>query len=107
MKKVRFDKLVSLSVEEKETETNVAINGAKFLYEDGKLVEKQTQLPARQANAITNKYQRNEKGNFSDEDVEAIQKERDEEVAKLPKEETILFVGEKNVIEDIKELINK
>ena len=87
MKKIRFDKLVSLVVDQKE-ETTVVVNGVKFIYEDEKLNEERDTLTVKQAKEIEAKYEPiiNEEGNkiYSDEDIEAIQKEVKEYQIKEP-----------------------
>jgi hypothetical protein len=106
MKKIRFDKLVSLVVEPKEEETTVVVNGVKFIYEDEKLNEERDTITVKQAKEIEAKYEPiiNEEGNeiYSDEDIEAIQKEVKEYKVKEPVE---LIVDKKNVIEKVKELL--
>lgn len=105
MKKVYFDKLVSLTVDETEEETNVVVNGAKFVLEDGVLKEEVDKLTVKQAKEIEAKYTPvvDEEGNkkYSPEDIVAIQ----EEVKQYQvKEEIALYIGEENVLVKIKEL---
>ena len=106
MKKVQFEKINVLLVDQKENKTEVVINNFKHVLEDNKLYEVQNELPARIANQIMNQYTKNEEGKYSDEDIEAIQKEFDEELMKLPKIEVQVFVWNENVIERVNNLIN-
>lgn len=107
MKKVQFEKINVLLVDIKDEKTEVVINNFKHVYEGGKLYEVQNELPARIANSIMNQYQKNEEWKYSDEDIEKIKKEFDEELLKLPKEEVQVFVWEDNVIGKVEELLNK
>lgn len=102
-KRIKFDKLVSLVVEQKEEETLVVVNWATFYLEDKKLKEEIDTLTVKTAREIEAKYKVNEEGKYNPEDIEAIQ----EEVKQYKtKEEVLLFVWDKNVLEEVDHLMS-
>jgi hypothetical protein len=56
MKKIQFDKVVSIITDVKEDKTEVIINGFKLLFEDGVLKEEVDKLTVKEAQAIEAKY---------------------------------------------------
>ena len=103
MKKIRFDKLVTLLVEPKEDETIVVINWVQCIYEDWVIKEFVDNLTTNIAKEIEAKYEKQEDWNYKPEDMEAIQ----EEVKQYrTKEEIKLYIDWKNVIENIEQLIS-
>lgn len=109
MKKIYFDKLVSLVVEEnageKKDETLVVVNWVQLYLEDGVLKEEVDNLTVKIAKEIEGKYKKNEEGKFDMEDIEKIQ----EEVAAAykTKEEIKMYVGEENVLDRVNKLLAK
>lgn len=104
MKKIRFDKLVTLMVNQTEETTEVMVNGVRFVYEDGVLKEEVDKLTVKKAKEIEAKYTKQEDWQYSKEDIEAIQAEvKTYQV----KEEIELQIAGENVIEKVKELLNK
>ena len=105
MKKVQFEKINVLLVDQQENKTEVVINNFKHVLEDNKLYEVQNELPARIANKIMDKYNKTDEGKYTEEDIEAIQKEFDEELLKLPKIEVQVFVWDENIIDIVYKLL--
>ena len=102
MKKILFDKLVTLLVEPKEDETIVVINWVQCIYEDWVVKEYVDTLTREIAKEIQDKYEKQEDWNYKPEDLEKIQ----EEVKQYRiKEEIKLFIDWKNLIENIEELL--
>jgi hypothetical protein len=60
MKKIRFDKLVTLTVDQDEENKVVVVNGVRFVYEDEVLKEEKDTLTVKQAKEIEAKYSKNE-----------------------------------------------
>jgi len=103
MKKMQFDKLVALTIDGE----NVTVNGAKLTMKDGKLMEiVKKEMPFMEHTAIADKYEKNADGKIENEaDIEAYLKEIDELQAKhMDEKEVQLWIGDKNVLELIKEL---
>lgn len=105
MKKIKFDKLVTLVVEQKE-DTLVNVNGIKLILEDWVLKEEVDNLTVTIAKEIENKYTPiiNKEGwkEYSQEDLESIKKE----VAKYKsKEEVLLLIWDTNVLEEVNNLL--
>ena len=104
MKKVRFDKLVTLIVEPKEEETLVLVNGAKFYLEDWVLKEEVDKLTVKKAKEIEAKYKKNKDWQYDPKDIEAIQ----EEAKKYRvKEEVKLYIDESEIMDKINKLLDK
>jgi len=101
MKKVQFDKLVSLTVDGK----NVVVNGAKFEIREDNLVEViKKEMPYTEVRELTDKYDL-VNGQIQPEDAEEYMKEIDTLQEKyMEYNEVVLYIGNKNVLENIKEL---
>lgn len=102
MKKVYFDKLIALTIDEKN---NVIINGMQLIHDGEKLYE-QGEITVEEAKAITDKRKKGKDGQYSDEDMKAIRDEV-ESTEKKNKKEITLYIWEKNAIEIIKEFSSK
>jgi hypothetical protein len=75
MKKIRFDKLITLTVDESEKETLVVVNGVKLRLEEGVLKEKIIgQVPYKEFKEIEAKY-KVEGEDLTPEQGEKIQEE--------------------------------
>ena len=100
MKVIQFDKIVSLLLEKKEDYTLAIVNWVQFIY-DETLYEEVDTLTVKQAKEIEAKYTKQEDGQFSKEDIEAIQEEVKTYTTRKP---VTLLIGETNAIDKIKEL---
>lgn len=75
MKAIQFDKIVSLLIDKEDDKTQVIVNGVQFIYINWILNEEVDTLTVKEAKAIEAKYTKQEDGQFSKEDIEAIQEE--------------------------------
>jgi hypothetical protein len=87
MKKVYFDKLIALTIDEKN---NVIINGMQLIHDGEKLYE-QGEITVEEAKAITDKRKKGKDGQYSDEDMKAIRDEV-ESTEKKNKKEITLYI---------------
>ena len=108
MKKIWFDKLITLTVDEQEKETLVVVNGVKLRLEDDTLKEKVIgQVPYKEFKEIEAKYK------VDGEDLTPKQWEKiQEEINALAEScatfnEVTLIVGELNIMDKIAELQSK
>ena len=108
MKKVRFDKLITLTVESTDEEVIVVVNGVKLRLEDNILKEKVVvDAPFLEQKAITDKYDL-ENWKIKLEDTEAYMKESKELMDKYTTyNEVTITVWDINVIDRINELQSK
>lgn len=102
MKKVYFDKLIALTIDEKN---NVIINGMQLKHDGEKLYE-QWELTVEESKSITEKRKKRKDGTYSDEDLQAIREEVEIQTEKNRKE-IKLYIWDRNAIEIIKEFSSK
>lgn len=105
MKKIQFDKLVSLLIEDKWDETTVLVNGVNFVYDDKKLKEKATDITYEQSQEILSKYTKTESGDYSPEDKKAIREDVDKIIKETPLKEVSVYIDEINVLTKIEKLL--
>ena len=90
------------SIEKKDEVVEVNLNGAKFIYEDGKMKEIDKTATLEERKAIEAKYTKNEEGKYSEEDIESMRKEVKEYDTY---EEVIILVGEDD--KEVKDMVEK
>lgn len=93
--------IVLLSIEKKEELIEVNLNGAKFIYEDGKMKEIDKTATLEQRKEIEAKYTKNEEGKYSEEDIESMRKEVKEYDTY---EEVRILVGEDD--KEVKDMVD-
>ena len=102
MKKIKFDKIVSLVVDEMNWDTVVAINWLQLIHENDVLKEKDSTITPDKAKEITDKYEKQADWQLSKEDFEKVQEEI--ETYNINKE-IVIYIGEVNAIQEVKKVL--
>lgn len=98
MKTIRFDKALSIMVDDKK----LSVNGAELLFDWEKVYEKQP-LSKQEADNLLEWYEKQEDWNYSPEDLEEIHV-KIKEVERDNKKEVNLIIEDKNILDVIKSL---